>query len=145
MYKVCCDIGHYKVDAVIMVICFFQYQGEARPQLKEHYNQHMMEAAFRKAAPQNLAFYLAAMGGAAGSAGYPSWSSNSSQTAVPTRPQVAGWSMPPGVSHYEYNPSAFNPAAANNTVHDASFESQDGEPVNSCSSLSTSIVQNGNQ
>ncbi|XP_070784195.1 homeobox protein NANOG [Enoplosus armatus] len=114
------------------------YQGEAPPQLKEHYNQHMMEAAFKKTSPQNLAFYLAAMGSAAGSAGYPSWSSGSPQTVVPTRPQAAGWSMPPGVSHYEYNPSAFNSASAtsaNNTGPDTSFESKDGEPVNSRSSF----------
>uniref|UniRef100_UPI0037E8EDA2 homeobox protein NANOG n=1 Tax=Semicossyphus pulcher TaxID=241346 RepID=UPI0037E8EDA2 len=105
------------------------YQGEARPQLKEHYNQHMMEAAFKKTAPQNLAFYLAAMSSTAGTAGYPSWSSGSTQTAVPTRPQATGWSMPPGVTHYEYNSSAFNLASANNTGLDTSFEGKDGEPV----------------
>jgi len=37
----------------------FQYQGEVRPQLKEHYNQHTI-----KTTPQNMAFYLAAMGSA---------------------------------------------------------------------------------
>ncbi|KAK5850132.1 hypothetical protein PBY51_014407 [Eleginops maclovinus] len=108
------------------------YQGEARPQLKEHYNQHMIETAFKKTTPQNLAFYLAAMNSAAGSAGYPGWSPGSSQTAVPPRPQAVGWTMPPGVNHYEYNPMAFNPASAapvNNTGHDTSFESKGGEPV----------------
>ncbi|XP_042366645.1 homeobox protein NANOG [Plectropomus leopardus] len=108
------------------------YQGEARAQLKEHYNQHMMEAAFKKTAPQNLAFYLAAMGSAAGSAGYPPWSPSSSQHAVPSnRPQAAGWSMPPGVGHYEYNPNAFNPASAgsvNISGQDTSFDGKDGEP-----------------
>ncbi len=126
----------------------FQYPGEARPQIKEHYNQHMMEAAFKKTAPQNLAFYLAAMGPAAGSTGYPSWSSGSPQTAMPTRPQAAGWSMPPGVSHYEYNHGAFNSAnvaSANNTGHDTSFENKDGEPVNSRGSLNSAIVHNGSQ
>lgn len=108
----------------------------------EHYNHPMMDAAFRKTAPQNLAFYLAAVGSAAGSAGYPPWSSNSSQTSVPAMSQVAGWSMPPGVGHYQYNPNTFNSFAANNTVHDTSFESQDGEPVNG---FSTSIVQNTSQ
>ncbi|KAM7370067.1 hypothetical protein PAMP_011352 [Pampus punctatissimus] len=111
------------------------YQGEARPQLREHYNQHMMEAAFKKTAPQNLAFYLAAMGSTAGSAGYPSWSSNTSQTAVTHRPQAAGWSMPPGVSHYEFNP-------ASNAEQDTSFDSKDGEPVNNSSSLNTAAVHN---
>ncbi|XP_073344725.1 homeobox protein NANOG [Pagrus major] len=119
------------------------YEGES--QLKEHYNQHMMEAAFKKTAPQNLAFYLAAMGSTAGSAGYSSWSSGPPQTAVPTRPQAAGWSMPPGVSHYEYNPSAFTSASvasANNTGQDTSFEGKDGEPV---SSRSSAIVHNISQ
>lgn len=126
----------------------FQYQGEARSQLKEHYNQHMMEATFKKTTPQNLAFYLAAMGSAAGSAGYPSWSPGTPQTAMPTRPQAAGWSMPPSVSHYDYNPIAFNSgsvASANNTGHDTSFDSQDGEPINSRSSLNTAIVHNTSQ
>ncbi|XP_070709355.1 homeobox protein NANOG [Pempheris klunzingeri] len=123
------------------------YQGEVRPQLKGHYNQHMMEAAFKKATPQNVAFYLAAMGSAAGSAGYPSWSSVTPQTAMPTRPQAAGWSMPQGVGHYDYNPSAFNSTsvASANTGHDASFESQDGEAVNGRSSANTAIVQNSSQ
>lgn len=91
-----------------------------------------MEAAFKKTAPQNLAFYLAAMGPAAGSAGYPSWSSSQPQTAMPSRPQVAGWSMPPSVSHYEYNPSAYNSASvtsAHNNGHNTSFESKDGQAV----------------
>lgn len=116
--------------------------------MKEHYNQHMMEAAFKKTAPQNLAFYLAAMGSSAGSTGYPSWPSSPHQTAVPTRPQAGGWSMPPGISHYEYNPSAFNSASvapANNTGHDPSFERKDGGAVNSRSSLNTAIVHNISQ
>lgn len=132
-----------KLDTNLIRLSDFQYEGES--QLKEHYNQHMMEAAFKKTAPQNLAFYLAAMGSAAGSAGYSSWSSAPPQTAVPARPQAAGWSMPPGVSHYEYNPSAFTSASvasANNTGQDASFEGKDGEPVNSRSSA---IVQNVSQ
>ncbi|XP_067434701.1 homeobox protein NANOG [Thunnus thynnus] len=112
--------------------------GEARPQLREHYNQHVMEAAFKKTAPQNLAFYLAAMGSTAGSAGYPSWSSSTSQNAVPPRPQAAGWSMPPGVSHYEFNPIS-------NADHDTSFDGKDGKPVNSRGSLNTAIVQNASQ
>uniref|UniRef100_A0A3B4V107 Nanog homeobox n=1 Tax=Seriola dumerili TaxID=41447 RepID=A0A3B4V107_SERDU len=96
--------------------CFIlQYQGEAQPQLKEHYNQHIVEAALKKTAPQNVAFYLAAMGSA---------------TAVSTRPQATGWSMPPGVSQYEYSPNVFN-LSASNTGHDMSFETKDEEPVDS--------------
>ncbi|XP_034416061.1 homeobox protein NANOG [Cyclopterus lumpus] len=139
------------------------YQGEVRPQLKEHYNQHMMETAFKKTTPQNMAFYLAAMGSAAmgsaamgsaamgsaaGSAGYPSWSPNSSQTAMPSRPQVSGWSMPPGVSHYEYNPNVFHSASAtsaNNTGPDTSFDSKEGEPVVNHGPLNMSMVHNGSQ
>lgn len=98
---------------------FPTYQGEARP--KDHYNQQMVEATFRKTAPQNLAFFLAA-----GSAGYPSWSSGASETTVPTRPQVAGWPIASGVGHFDCNPSAFNSAAANNAVHDMGFERKDG-------------------
>ncbi len=122
----------------------FQCQGEALPQLKEHYNQHMMEAAFKKTAPQNLAFYLAAVGSAAGSAGYPTWSSGQHQTAVPTRPQAAGWPMPSGVSHYEYNPSAYNPAGVA-SAHNTSCESKEEEPVNGRSSLNTAIAHNVSQ
>uniref|UniRef100_A0A665X5I3 Nanog homeobox n=1 Tax=Echeneis naucrates TaxID=173247 RepID=A0A665X5I3_ECHNA len=107
------------------------YQGEALPQLKEHYNQHMMEAALKKPVPQNLAFYLASIGNAPGPAGYPSWSSTSSQTAVHSRPQPSGWPMPPGVSHYEYNPNVFNSSSAASTGHNMSFETKDQEPVNS--------------
>ncbi|XP_010739920.3 homeobox protein NANOG [Larimichthys crocea] len=122
------------------------YQGDGRPQLKEHYTQHMMEAAFKKTAPQNLAFYLAAMGSAAGPAGYTSWSAGPPQTAVPARPQAAGWSMPPGISHYEYNPSAFNSATvASANSGPESFESKDGEPINNRSSLNTAIVHNHSQ
>ncbi|XP_040921784.1 homeobox protein NANOG [Toxotes jaculatrix] len=121
------------------------YKGEAQPQLKEHYNQHMMEAAFKKTAPQNLGFYLAAMGSAAGSASYPSWSSPSSQTAIPNRPQATGWSMPPGVGHYEQNPNVFSSSTANNTRHNLIFETKDEEPVNNQSSLNTAIVPNASQ
>nr|XP_046226680.1 homeobox protein NANOG isoform X2 [Scatophagus argus] len=113
------------------------YQGEARPQLKEYYNQHIMETAFKKTAPQNPAFYVAAMGSAAG---YPSWS--------PGPPQAPGWSMPPGISHYEYNPSAFSSASvasASNPRQDASFESKEVEPVNGRSSLNATVAHNISQ
>ncbi|XP_039983244.1 homeobox protein NANOG isoform X2 [Xiphias gladius] len=126
-------------------LTYKQYKGEAQSQLKEHYNQHTMEAAFKKTAPKNLAFYLAAMGSAAGSAGYPSWSSTSSQSIVPNRPQATGWSMPPGFSYYEYNPSAFTSSTANNTGHDISLEIKDDEPANNRSSLYTAIGHNANQ
>ncbi|KAI9542790.1 hypothetical protein NQZ68_016093 [Dissostichus eleginoides] len=115
------------------------YQGEARPQLKEHYNQHMMETSFKKAAPQNLAFYLAAMNSVAGSAGYPPWPPGSSQTAVPPRPQA--WSMPPGVNHYECHPW-HSTQPANNTGHDTRFESKDGEAVDY---RGTAMVHNAGQ
>uniref|UniRef100_A0A3Q3W506 Homeobox domain-containing protein n=1 Tax=Mola mola TaxID=94237 RepID=A0A3Q3W506_MOLML len=103
---------------------------QIRPQ--EQYNQHMMGSAFKKTDPQNLALYLAAMG----------------STAVPSRPQAGGWSMPQGISHYEYNPNAFNSAgvaSANNTGHNTSFEGKDGEAVNSRSSLNTVKVHNISQ
>lgn len=144
-----CDIGDY-INLIlllkyILIYFVFQYKGEAQSQLKEHYNQHTMEAAFKKTAPKNLAFYLAAMGSAAGSAGYPSWSSTSSQSIVPNRPQATGWSMPPGFSYYEYNPSAFTSSTANNTGHDISLEIKDDEPANNRSSLYTAIGHNANQ
>uniref|UniRef100_A0A8C2XJV1 Nanog homeobox n=1 Tax=Cyclopterus lumpus TaxID=8103 RepID=A0A8C2XJV1_CYCLU len=100
---------------------------------QEHYNQHMMETAFKKTTPQNMAFYLAAMGSA---------------TAMPSRPQVSGWSMPPGVSHYEYNPNVFHSASAtsaNNTGPDTSFDSKEGEPVVNHGPLNMSMVHNGSQ
>uniref|UniRef100_A0A665UED9 Homeobox domain-containing protein n=1 Tax=Echeneis naucrates TaxID=173247 RepID=A0A665UED9_ECHNA len=84
------------------------YQGEALP-------QHMMEAALKEPVPQNLAFYLPSIGNAPGPAGYPSWSSTSSQTAAHSRP------MPPGVSHYEYNPNVFNSSSAASTGHNMSL------------------------
>ncbi|KAG7526518.1 homeobox Hox-B5a-like [Solea senegalensis] len=105
------------------------YRGEAPAQFKEHYNQHMMEAAYKKTAPQNLAFYLA-MNNAASSAGYASWPTASSQTAVHGRPQAAGWPMPPSTSHYEYNPNAFNASTVNNSGLDTSLTKEE-EPVNS--------------
>uniref|UniRef100_A0A3B4WV70 Nanog homeobox n=1 Tax=Seriola lalandi dorsalis TaxID=1841481 RepID=A0A3B4WV70_SERLL len=95
--------NHY-INLILLLNCFIlQYQGEAQPQLKEHYNQHMVEAALKKTAPQNVAFYLAAMGSA---------------TAVSTRPQATGWSMPPGVGQYEYSPNVFNSSAT--IVHHSS-------------------------
>lgn len=54
---------------------------------------------------QNLAFYLATMAPNSRSAGYPSWPS------IHGMPQTgAVWSVPPGVGHYDYNPSAFSVA-----------------------------------
>ncbi|KAM3860785.1 uncharacterized protein ACN63O_015722 [Diretmus argenteus] len=74
------------------------YQGEAQRQ--EQYNQQMRDVAAFKATPQNLAYYLATMG-AAGTAGYPSWSTTS-QTAA------GSWPRAPAVGHYEYNPNSFS-------------------------------------
>ncbi|XP_047424518.1 homeobox protein NANOG [Mugil cephalus] len=123
------------------------FQGEGRPQLRQPYSPHMMETAFKKTAPQNLSFYLAAMDSAAGSAGYPSWSSGSLQAGVSNRPQVTGWSVPPGVGHYEYVPMAFNAAgvATANAGLEAGYESKDGEPVDSQSSLNKVVLHNASQ
>ncbi|XP_051796414.1 homeobox protein DBX1-like [Acanthochromis polyacanthus] len=122
------------------------YQGEARPPLREHFNQHMMEATFNKTTPQNLPFLMAAVGSAAGSPWYPSWSSTSPQAAVPNTSQVTGWSMTPGVSHYVYNPGTFNLGGVNvvnNVGHNPSFESKDGEPIGQSTMNAAAIVHNG--
>lgn len=103
----------------------------------------MMEAAFKKNVP-NLAYYLAAMSSTAGSAGYPSWPS-SSPHIVPTRPKAASWSMPPGVTPYEYNHNTFNSASVNNTGRSSSFEDKDGESVGVCNSITPVMVQNASQ
>ncbi|XP_043960123.1 homeobox protein NANOG [Gambusia affinis] len=115
------------------------YQGDGRPQFRDHYNQHSMEAAFTKT-PPNLAYYLAAVGGAAGSAGYPSWSTNASQATVPNQAHNARWSVPQGGGPFDYSPNAFN---SNNYMHAARYDSKEGESVNSA--LSTAVIHNGNQ
>ncbi|MED6236984.1 hypothetical protein ATANTOWER_017085 [Ataeniobius toweri] len=102
------------------------YQGDGRPQFREHYNQHMMGTAFQKT-PQNLGYYFAAVGGTAGSAGYQPWSTNASQATVPNQHHAAGWSVPQGGGPFDYNPNAFN-----NYAPAASFESK-GEGKHSCS------------
>ncbi|MED6293015.1 hypothetical protein CHARACLAT_006474 [Characodon lateralis] len=96
------------------------YQGDGRPQFREHYNQHMMGPAFQKT-PQNLGYYLAAVGGTAGSAGYQPWPANAPQATVPNQHHAAGWSVPQGGGPFDCNPNAFN---SNNYVHAASFESK---------------------
>lgn len=104
-----------------------------------------MEAAFKTSASQNLAFYLAAVGPTSGSGGYPSWSTGPHQTAVPGRPQVVGWPMPPGISHYEYNPSAFNMAGtapADAAEQDKNHDSKDVEGVGDRSPLHTAVGHN---
>ncbi|MEQ2169813.1 hypothetical protein GOODEAATRI_029039 [Goodea atripinnis] len=88
------------------------------PPFGEHYNQHMMGTALQKT-PQNLAYYIAPVGGTAGSAGYQPWSTNASQATVPNQHHAAGWSVPQGGGPFDYNPNAFN-----NYVHAASFESK---------------------
>ncbi|CAJ1082428.1 homeobox protein NANOG [Xyrichtys novacula] len=120
------------------------YQGESQPQLKEHYNQHMMEAAMKNTSPQNLAFYLAAMRSAAGSAGYPSWPTSSQQLGLQSRPQAAGWSMPPGVPTHEYNHNAFSSVSVNNTGRNFSYEDKDGE-VGIQSTMSPAMVHDISQ
>lgn len=126
-----------------------QYQGEAQAHIQEQYNQQMRDAAaFKTRAPQNLAYYLAAVG-AAGSAGYPSWSSTPSQTAAATRPQATSWHVTPPVGHYEYNPNAFSTAsittAANTSVQNTSCDSKDGEPAHASSPLQMAMVHNPSQ
>ncbi|KAM4606573.1 homeobox protein NANOG [Polymixia lowei] len=106
------------------------YQGEARTHLQEQYNHQAREAAvFKKTPSQNLAYYLAAMGGA-GSAGYPSWPSAAPQTAL-ARPHVTSWPMTPAVAHYDYNPNTFSTAhiatMADTSADNTSFDSQDGD------------------
>uniref|UniRef100_A0A3Q2T2M8 Homeobox protein Hox-A3-like n=1 Tax=Fundulus heteroclitus TaxID=8078 RepID=A0A3Q2T2M8_FUNHE len=111
------------------------YDGDGRPQFREHYNHHMMEAAFAKS-PQNLAYYLAAMGGAGGSGGYPPWSANGPLAAVPNRPHPARWPVPQGGAPFDYSPNAFN---TNNYAHAASFDGTEGGAV------TTAVRPDGNQ
>ncbi|KAM3860786.1 uncharacterized protein ACN63O_015723 [Diretmus argenteus] len=101
------------------------YQGEAQRQ--EQYNQQMRDVAAFKATPQNLAYYLATMG-AAGTAGYPSWSTTS-QTAA------SSWPRAPAVGHYEYNPNSFSRPGVATSV--------DRKDVRS--PLHTAMVQNARQ
>ncbi|XP_053716870.1 homeobox protein NANOG isoform X1 [Synchiropus splendidus] len=78
------------------------YQGEAKPEQKTHFNQHTMPMA------QNVALYLAAMGNTNGPAGYPSWPMGSLQTGVPPKAQTPTWHMAPGLHHFDHNHSAFS-------------------------------------
>uniref|UniRef100_A0A8C6TBX9 Nanog homeobox n=1 Tax=Neogobius melanostomus TaxID=47308 RepID=A0A8C6TBX9_9GOBI len=90
------------------------YQGHVRPAPKEHYNPHVIEAALKKPTPQDLALYLAAVGGANGSAGYPAWPPNATQSTVHSRPQVPGWPLPPGSApQFAYN-AIFNAQSLSN-------------------------------
>ncbi|KAK2812883.1 hypothetical protein Q5P01_000930 [Channa striata] len=90
------------------------YQGQTQTQFQTHYNHPVMPAPFRQTAQQNTNVYFPPMGSAAGSAAYTPWSSSTSQTVVPNQPQMAAWSIPPGVGHYEFNTTALNFASANN-------------------------------
>lgn len=105
----------------------FQYPGEAGPQHREHYNQQMREVvALKTTTPgQNLSYYLAAMGAATGAPGYPPLPSAASSQPSASRPQAANWSMPPPVTHYEYNPNAFSNAGASVAVGDAGGDDSD--------------------
>ncbi|XP_037135305.1 homeobox protein NANOG [Syngnathus acus] len=101
------------------------YQAESqRPPLKEHYNHAMMEPAFKRTSPPNLAFYLARMGNSAAAAPYSTWSAGTPQAAMATRSQALGWSVPPGVNQYEYYPGAFH-----STEPDTSSDGKDAESV----------------
>ncbi|KAJ3611312.1 hypothetical protein NHX12_021328 [Muraenolepis orangiensis] len=124
-----------------------QYQGDARTHLQEQYNHHLMEAGgvYKNMPPQNLAYYLAAMG-ATGTAGYHgSWSTAGAHAApLPARSQGPGWPVgPPAVGvpaaaaqPYDYSiPNAYSSVAP-------SADSSDGR---SDSPLYMSLVQTGNQ
>nr|XP_057915845.1 homeobox protein NANOG [Doryrhamphus excisus] len=87
------------------------------------YQPETQRPAFKKTTPQNMSFYLASMGSATGSAGYPSGTPG--QAMVP----AAGWPMPSGVGQYEYNPGMFH--LSGNNEPDSNFEGKDGEPVTS--------------
>lgn len=102
------------------------YQGQARPPLKDPCSPHMFEAALKTAAPQNLALYLAAVGGPNGVAGYPIWPTNAAHSSVHARPPVPpGWPLPPDAPQYGFN-ARFN-AQSFSRVPDAGFK--EGEQV----------------
>lgn len=92
----------------MFAICLFQYPIDEQPQLREHYNQHTMEAEPKKTPRDLLDYYLGA-----GSSGFPHWSCNS--------PQTARWAVTPGGS-----PCTFE---SDNFVHGPSSESKDGDPT----------------
>ncbi|CAL8398312.1 unnamed protein product [Arctogadus glacialis] len=107
-----------------------QYQGDARSHLQEQYTQHMMEAGgvYKNTAPQNLAYYLAAMG-AAGTASYHgSWSTGGPRTnPLPSRPEGHGWPMASSAhqqQQYDYsNPSAYSASGPLATSDDSTANS----------------------
>lgn len=102
------------------------YQGQARPAAKEPYNPHVIEAALKNATPQNLALYLAAVGGANGCGSYPTWPSNTTQNTVHGRPQAPGWTLPSNTPQFAYS-ARFN-AQSFSSASDAGFK--EGEQVN---------------
>ncbi|KAK7881601.1 hypothetical protein WMY93_030010 [Mugilogobius chulae] len=105
------------------------YEGQTRPAL--------IEAALKKTAPPNLAFYLAAMGGVPGSNGYPVWPPNAAQNAFHGRPQAPSWPLPSNTPHYNYN--TFNNPSHSGNVSDTGFKA--GELINR-PALNSVIVQN---
>ncbi|XP_054893387.1 homeobox protein NANOG [Poeciliopsis prolifica] len=115
------------------------YQGDGQPQFMEHYSQHPMEAAFKT--PPNLAYYLSAVGGSGGPAGYPPWPTNAPQATVANPPHNARWSVPQGAAGpIDYNPNMFS---TNTYMQAAHFENKEGEPVND--PLNTPVDHSGNQ
>ncbi|XP_037549831.1 homeobox protein NANOG [Nematolebias whitei] len=117
---------HYAFFTKMFAICLFQYPVDGRPQLWERYNQHAVEAAYKKT-PHDLAYYLGTS-----SAGFPHWSSNS--------PQTTRWPMTPGGN--PYIPSMFN---SSNFVHGSSSESEDGNPAVGQDSVNAAVVPYVNQ
>ncbi|XP_049604766.1 homeobox protein NANOG [Syngnathus scovelli] len=118
------------------------YQAESqRPPLKEHYNQTMMEPAFKKTSPPNLAFYLARMGNSAASAPYSTWSAGAPQAAMAARSQAVGWSVPPGVNQYDYYP----PGAFHSTEPDTSLGGKDAESVSGHNTQNLVVVHDMGQ
>ncbi|XP_008436897.1 homeobox protein NANOG [Poecilia reticulata] len=115
------------------------YQGDGRPQFRENYNQHAMETAFKKT-PPNMSYYLAAVGGTAGSSGFSQWPANTSQAPVPNQPDNDRWPVPQGGGPFDYSSNTFN---STNYMHAAHFESKEGEAVNS--PLNPAVMHHGNQ
>ncbi|KAM4718252.1 homeobox protein NANOG [Anableps anableps] len=92
-YAIPKDSSSYRPVSSNMATHIPPYQGDGQPQFNEHYNQHVMEATFQQP-PQNMPYYFSAVDGTSGSSGYPPWSTDASQAAVPNQPHASGWSVP---------------------------------------------------
>ncbi|XP_056155182.1 homeobox protein NANOG [Lampris incognitus] len=123
------------------------YQGEARSQYQEPYNQQMRDVAAFKTSSQNLTYYLAAMG-APGSASYQSWPSTPVPSTSAVRPQATNWPMTSAINHYEYNPAAYSATTVtiveSTSMNETNLASKDEDPGHVRSSLQMAIAQNQN-